>query len=53
MELIEKVAKMRIAQREYFRTRSRDALVEAREWERKVDAAIAEYEKPNLFNSVQ
>ena len=44
------VCQMRAAQREYFRTRSADALEDSRRLEKAVDAALQElYEQPRLF----
>lgn len=46
-EFRELVAKMRSAQRDYFRTRSRDALDQSKQLERAVDAAISGALKDN------
>jgi hypothetical protein len=44
------VADMRIAQREYFRTRSTTAMEHAKALEKRVDAALRESgEQPRLF----
>lgn len=49
-EFIDLVAKMRAAQREYFRTRSHDALESSKNYERDVDAALRELRGgPGLF----
>lgn len=44
-ELIELVKRMRRKQKEYFRRRDANVYVECRDLERKVDAALEEYEK--------
>ena len=44
-ELIELVKRMRRKQKEYFRRRDAKVYVECRDLERKVDAALEEYEK--------
>lgn len=52
-EFVALVRSMREAQRDYFKTRSGEALSRSKELERKVDAALraaAEAEKPNLFS---
>lgn len=46
------VAKMRRSQRRFFKTSMSGDLLEARDWERRVDAAIVEFVKartPGLF----
>ena len=45
-QFAELVAIMRHSQKEYFRTRSNDALSESKRLERKVDLALAEIETP-------
>jgi hypothetical protein len=45
-QFAELVAIMRHAQKEYFRTRSGDALGESKRLERKVDLALAEISTP-------
>ncbi|GAB4140998.1 MAG: hypothetical protein Kow0040_29520 [Thermogutta sp.] len=47
--LIEGVAEMRHAQREYFRTRSNTALNRARKAEKAVDAILADAATTKLF----
>jgi hypothetical protein len=46
------VAKMRAAQKEYFRTRSRVSLSEAKQLEAAVDEAIAEIVRNHVIESV-
>ncbi len=41
-EFIELVAQMRAVQKNYFKTRSKDVLLESKNLERQVDAAIAQ-----------
>jgi hypothetical protein len=45
------VADLRSAQRDYFRTRTDEALVRAKDLERKVDAALREVLSPTLFGA--
>ena len=48
-EFIELVRRMREAQREYFRSRSSEALTESKRLERQVDTALAAAKTPSLF----
>jgi hypothetical protein len=48
-ELAELVAKMRTAQRAYFRTTSHTCLVESKRLEKRVDQAVAEVLEQPLF----
>lgn len=55
-EFIALVRSMRQAQRNYFKTRSSEALNRSKDLERKVDAALraaSEAEKPNLFSGAE
>lgn len=49
----ELVARMRHAQKEYFRTHSETALEEAKRLERTVDAALLKTKQPNLFKPTE
>jgi len=49
MEFIELVAKMREAQREYFRSRTPEALKWCKTMEGKVDYVIEHHNQPKLF----
>jgi len=49
-EIIELVKQMRIAQKEYFSSRSGASLSKSKNLERAVDHAISEYFNPNLFS---
>ena len=44
------VKRMRAYQKEYFRTRSKDALMHSKEWEGHVDDEINEYEAFNYVD---
>lgn len=47
--LVQLVAEMRTAQKNYFRTRSRKALEDSKTLERSVDKEIEKYHRPELF----
>lgn len=50
-EFYESVRKMRAAQKEYFKTRSKDILNESKKLEKKVDAMLEEYGTLRLFDN--
>lgn len=45
-QIITTVKAMREAQKEYFRTRDKQALQKSKDWEKRVDNMIDEYFKP-------
>jgi hypothetical protein len=52
LELARLVAEMRAAQREYFRTRSTDALARSKSLERRVDEEVAGVLRPERQRSM-
>lgn len=48
--LIEEVRTVRRLQKDYFRTRSRETLIAARQHEAKLDKMLEECVAPNLFS---
>lgn len=50
-DFIKLVAKMRAAQREYFRTRDRGVLQQSKDLERQVDQWVGIHREPDLFGS--
>lgn len=51
-EFYEAVRRMRTAQKEYFRTRAKDWLVESRRREKRVDTMLENYSTLELFNKL-
>ena len=49
-DVIDLVVEMRSSQKEYFRTRSQQALAASKRLEKLVDAALDKYSKPTLFD---
>jgi hypothetical protein len=43
------VSEMRRHQKEYFKTRNKSAMQEAKIWERKIDMVLLEQATPHLF----
>ena len=52
-EFVKLVYEMRKAQKEYFRTRSKEVLQQSKQLERRVDTLLAEYDNPqkDLFDN--
>lgn len=52
-EFVKIVYEMRKAQKEYFRTRSKEVLLQSKQLERRVDTLLAEYDNPqkDLFDN--
>lgn len=48
-QFMELVKKMRSAQKEYFRTRSKDVLLQSKQLEKEVDMMIKEISNERLF----
>ena len=49
LQFIQLVRTMRVSQKEYFRTRDKNILLQSKELERQVDKTLSSFDSPSIF----
>ena len=50
LQLVQLVRAMRANQKEYFRTRDKNILLQSKELERQVDKTLSSFDNPSIFD---